>query len=495
MNQRTTLVMFMLVAFFAAILVMSANVEVRAASQENLIAQETSVISENDIPNVPNSTPTPDELVAPLETIVADQANTLTATHDPCYIDPDAELIPYCTWTPTPTSTATPTPRPTEETLPKEGLYAYRFEPRSESGDCSDMIGGDNDGPSREYDPLDPMFQTSLCKWEEQRIVLLNNETFRWDGSAYSTGVTIDTFDNSSRSRVISIIDENTFDVILTDQSGACTYTYVIHYELVQEGEMVGCFTLPPTAEGTPEATLVPVETVVPPIVEEGRYVIQWLPYSNHCDTEYAPNFTEVPLSKRGEGTIKLLINGQVVEFSSSYGDGTYSMYEDRMFGNLKRRFAKDFNIELNQSSEDQSKSCYSVGLMTWVSELTAEDITLLGESGSGNGSAGGETAAAGNYSATWTIIEGSCAAELEPFLPDFASATVHTEGETLIMEADGKTYIMEGMQGMYFYFEESGEAEEMLTIYSLEEGQDIVAMYGYIVGEQACYAEVTLKS
>jgi hypothetical protein len=436
---------------------------------------------------------TPNEGQAGLETLSAEIVETLvtdlTVTSDPCYIDPDAEYIPYCTWTPTPSMTPTPTPQPTEETLPVEGLYAYRFEPRTQSGDCSDYLGGDNDGPSREYSAEDPMFQASVCKWTEQGIVLVDHETYRWDGSLYVGGTSIDTYSNTTMSRVLSVIDASNFDVILTSQSGTCTNTHIIHYELVQPGRMFGCYTSIPTQE--PQATGVPNDepTIEPPIVEEGHYVVSWLPIDFSCDQSLAPTFTEAGLKTAGKDTIRLLVNGQVVELSGDFLSGEYTIFEETLYATLSRRFPKDFNISWQAYSEDKSQSCYQQGTMTWVSELTEAELAELN---SGGNPETGEAEVAGNFAVTWEPVMEICSQEMVEKLPNFAQAGVSMGDNSVIISGDGFSYTLENTGGIYFYWSTEGDTTITFNIDKIKP-DEITAVYALTIGDQSCFASLTL--
>ncbi len=402
---------------------------------------------------------------------------------DPCVDDdPDDLVVPLCPDTSTPTVpplTSTPYPWP----VPVDGLYSRQFVgSTTRSGDCSDYEGGDNDGPSRDYfDPEDPGQQGYVCTWPQRGIALVDNNTFYWRNGQYKTDTWIDSYDNSTSSRVLNIISPTELEIVQTTNAGSCTLTSVIRYELIQAGMAFGCTTtLPEESQEDPQPTPVPGDVseedsqiIDPPTIVEGTYTLTWLPFDSYCDSNYAPTFNELTLVKGSESKIVLYINGETYPISGERARGEYSSYDDNLNITLTRRFPTDFNMVWQASSDDYSRSCYAQGVVTLGTPLTTEDRSALNpappalqaEPGpitidpDGYVSDDGESdyefepvvVSAGDYSATWTPLEGVC--DSEELLPNFAQANVTKNAAGgYQLDYEGGSYTLDDYGGVVFY-------------------------------------------
>ncbi len=464
--------------------------------QEELIEYPTPVLQ------VHPATPMQEELIEYPTTDEPDKPIYLPG--DPCYDDdPDDLLVPLVDCDPTPT----PQPQPTEESYPwpliTDGLYSRQYiGSATRTGDCSDYTGGDNDGPSGDYyDPEDPGQQGYVCTWRQKGIALVDNNTFYWRGDEYTTDTRIDSFDNSSYSRQLNVINPTTLEIVMTTNAGACTITHVIRYELIKAGTTFGCTTSIPEEsqeETEPQPTPAPDEPseeepqiIEPPLVIEGQYTVRWLPFDSYCAQAYRPDFSDVTLVKASERDLKLYINGVVFNVNGERVRGEYTAYEDNLNITLNRRFIDDFNIVWQASSEDNRESCYAQGVLTLGTVMTAEQrgdlnpppppapsdpgpITINPDGSVDEDMVLPAFAPAvindGSYSATWTPLEGICTST--DLLPNFDSATITTSDGGYTLTYDGGSYLLEDFGGMVFYTGSSDGFTESVMVESTAGGE-----------------------
>ncbi len=364
---------------------------------------------------------------------------------------------------------------PLDWVWPTEGIWTRRYGNGSTSGDCSGEGSGDNGGMGAEYyNEDDPNQQTALCISTTTGIVFLDGNTFRWDrnGSTntYITETTIDSYDNSSSQRVMSVIDDYNIDVVTTRTSGSCTVTNVIHYSLYIPGSSFVCSVNPEihqidednssTPSDNPENSS---EIIVDPI-KAGEYSVTWLPTDQYCVDAYKPSFTQAAVTTSSFDNVKLTINGQTYNLSGDGMRGEFSAYENNLNIALNRRLLDDFNIVWQASSDDNSESCSAQGVVKLETPAASQpNHTPPAQggtsSGSGDtatgGSSGGATALtappAGDYDVTWTPMPGlECAPELKDKLPDFSQITVSDVSDNgFVLGTGSENYSIQTLPGI----------------------------------------------
>lgn len=479
--------------------------------QEEMIEYPTPPI------NVHPATPMEEELI---------EYPTTPQASDPCADDGDELTIPMVNCNPTVTPAA-----PTSEARPwtevTTGLYWRRYVgSATRSGDCSDYEGGDNDGPSGNYeDPEDPGQQSYVCTWPQKGIVMVDNSTFYWRNGEYTTDTSIDSYDGSSYSRQLNVIDPATLEIVMTTNAGACTITHVIRFELITAGTAFGCTTSIPEEsqeETEPEPTPVPgeeveeePEVIEPPLIIEGKYTVRWLPFDEYCAQSYAPTFGEVTLVKASEDDVKLYINGEVFNLTGERIRGEYTLYGDNVNVTLNRRFADDFNFVWQASNDDYSESCYAQAVLSLGGELTADERAGLSpvpppvpaDPGpitiNPDGSYEDEgsdilptfapvTISDGSYSANWEPLEGICTST--DLLPNFETATLTASDNGYVLTYDGGSYAMEDFGGMVFYTGSADGFTESVMVESTTGGQ-VKINFGKFGddGVSMCMATLTL--
>ncbi len=442
--------------------------------------------------------PTEDDLVVPLVPTVDDLVVPLVPTEDDLVVP----LVPTVDDLVVPLVTATPQTFPWD--VPVAGIYAREFVDTSLGGNCDDFSGDNGGMAPGYYDPEDPNQQAYVCTWPSRGIVLVDNETYYWRGGQYTTDTYIDSFDNSSSSRRLNIIGPTELEVVLETEAGECSVTQVIRYTLVRAGSAFACTTsLPQESQEEPISTPSPdqpipeteeTDTIIdPPLVVEGQYVVGWRPVDSYCDVTYQPIFENVTLVKASEDSISLYVDGEVYNLDGERLRGEYTIYTDQLMITLTRRFADDFIITWQASSEDNSESCYAQGFVTLGQELSADEraalnppppslpadpgpIDINAENGTGDSGSGeaqpfepiGDIS--GSYTATWEPLEDLCTST--DLLPNFETATLtQTESGGFTLDYDGGSYLLENYGGVVFYTGAADGFTESITINSAESG------------------------
>jgi len=444
-----------------------------------------------------DAAPTEDDLLVPLVPTEDDLIVPLVPTEDdllvPLVPTEDDLVVPLVDVTPTATN------YPWD--VPVAGIYAREFIDTSLSGNCDDF-NGDNGGMAPGYfDPNDPNQQANICTWPSRAIALVDNETFYWRNGQYTTDTYIDSFDNSSSSRRLNIVNPTELEVILETQAGECSVTQVIRYTLVKAGSAFACtVSLPEESQEQPMSTPVPdqpipddeTETIIdPPPVIEGRYIIEWRPFDSYCEAAYAPVVNNLTLVKASEDSLSLYVDGEVYQLDGERLRGEYTVYTDTLIITLTRRFADDFIITWQASSEDNSQSCYAQGFISLEATLSDDErgalnppppplpadpgpIDVNAESGSEDFGSNDFVAVtgdiSGSYIATWEPLADLCTST--DLLPNFESATItQTESGGFTLDYNGGSYLLENYGGVIFYTGAVDGFTESITINSAENG------------------------
>lgn len=416
---------------------------------------------------------------------------------------------------------------PIDWVWPTDGIWARKFGKATQSGDCSGTAAGkgDNGGPDRDYyDENDPEQQAQVCVSPSTGVVFLDGKTFRWDRNGqpntYITETSIDSYDNSTRQSVMSVIDDYNIDVVTTLQSGTCTTTYVIHYKLVVDGIPFGCNAHPkiqdvgdkPNDQTPSDSTNNPDEIVEP--IKSGEYSVAWLPFDSSCVASVQPTFNQMTVTPTSFDDVKLIVNGQTFSLFGDGKRGEFDAFEDHLNITLKRRLADDFNLVWQTTSQDNKQSCYAKGVAKLQTAAASQPNyqphtqtnpssgTNSGDSSSSSGSTGATTPAvttpppAGSYNITWTAIPGlECPAELKPKLPTFAQATVSDVADDhFVLQAGKDSYWIDRLPGTnQWMFTQSGDDNSIVMLaVSAVSGNTFSGTYTYYTADnKMCFMNI----
>lgn len=369
---------------------------------------------------------------------------------------------------------------PIDWVWPTEGLWHRTYTTGSQSGDCSGDGNGDNGGPDRDYtNENDPDQQAQLCISTTTGVVFLDGDTFRWDRSGqvnnYITETSIDSYDNTTRQKVMSVIDDYNIDVIVTNTTGSCTTTNVIHYKLIIDGATFGCSVNPQIydindeLDQTPDDPTDDSENVIVDPITAGEYTVAWLPFDQGCAASVQPTFNSVTVTPTSFDDVKMIINGAPFRLDGDGMRGEFNSYGDHVYLTLNRRFVDDFNFVYQATSEDNSESCYAKGVLTLgttdanqpnfqpPAQNTSSGSTNTGDVPAGNSGSSSDAPPAvtaappeGSYNVTFAPIPGiECPAELKDKLPTFTQATVSDVTDShFVLGAGTDSYTIEMIPG-----------------------------------------------
>ncbi len=423
-------------------------------------------------------------------------------------------------------------PRPTQDPdeVPESrldliaGIWTRKYGETTQSGDCSGYDAGDNGGPDHDYGPDDPSTQAQMCVWYTGGVVFLDNQTYRWSGTGiplntYTTDISIDSYDNSSHQKIMTVIDEGNVDVAYTSTTGTCTVTTVIHYTLYIPGSPFGCRAnsvqiTPGDDNATPDpiSTPVPEEVIVDPVIA-GQYTMTWLPFDQYCDADYAPTFTEAMVKPRSFDSISLEVDGGGYLLNGDGLRGEFSDYGDSLNITLTRRFNDDFNVTWQQGNENYSKSCSAQGVLKLATADAEQPVFTPPVNSSGNNTSdtsnSGDSSSQpvgeatpptpGTYSATWSPMAGlECPEAMKPLLPNFSQAVITTTSDTsFTLDSGTDTYQVDlvpyGAQWMYMAFNNDNSGVTMNFI-DIQDGQ-LTGSYTYFAADGSfCIMTLELK-
>jgi hypothetical protein len=419
------------------------------------------------------------------------------------------------------------------ESIPEERLDSlsgfYTFGPNdvSYSGDCSDDLTGENGGTDRDYSPDDPMFQVQVCYSYLYGLVSVGSEMFRWYGdgtpNTYQSDITIDSFDNSSRQKFLTVIDEANFDVTMVSTSGTCTRTSTTHYTLYAPGTAMGCN--PNAKVWVVNGEPVDVETGNPPSEEEeiiidpiiaGEYAVAWMPFDpTTCAQDYAPTFNTVTLNPVSFDEVNVTAGGQTFSFGGSGMNeglsGNFDMYEGDFSGSLQRRFATDFYFNWQAVSPDNSESCSAQGMLTLGTASADQPVfdppVVGGQDGQGDS---GTTIdpdiiatplpfvapESGTYNASAMLIPGmGCPADYEAQLPDITQVTLDVTDTEMIFTAGAETFTLAAdVTGYSFYKVTDDNSGMAVAVSGLQDGVIYASYTVYTPDSDICMLSLTLS-
>lgn len=390
---------------------------------------------------------------------------------------PDDAFVPIPTVPPAPTMPPNYNPAentPGEWDYPVSGIWVRTYGNTTTSGGCDDY-NGDNGGMDDDYDQNDPGQQAQLCESLFGGVIMLDNQVFRADRKSsvpsWMTETYIDSYDNSSMQRILTVVSDTQVDVTTVHTSGTCTATTTIHYTFYIGGSAFGCSASLPQyievgGEDQPTKEEIEQEIIIDPIMG-GEYSSVWLPFDSYCDADYAPKFASVTVSPTSRDDVEITVNGETYKLSGDGQRGEFNYYGENLYITLTRRLMDDFNFIWQDSNEDSSKSCYAEGVL----KLAISDFTqpvfeiplnfggLDSDYSGSNGSEGSQTAvvpADGSYQANLKPFEGmECPADLEAQLPDFSQVELSANGnESFTFTAGDQTYQVDLLEGMWMYAE-----------------------------------------
>ncbi len=411
---------------------------------------------------------------------------------------------------------------PLDWVWPNEGIWVRKYGQGSMSGDCSGEGFGDNGGPDRDYyNEDDPGQQAQLCMSPSTGVVILDGNTFRWDRNGqpntYITETSIDSYDNSSNQKVLSVIDDYNIDVVTTQTSGSCTVTNVVHYKLIIPGTTFGCSVNPEIHNVSDEMDQTPTdptqdtqEPIVDPVIA-GDYTVNWLPFDSSCPASLQPGFTQTTVTPISFDDVKWTINGQTYTLSGDGMRGEFSSYDGNLNLTLNRRFKDDFNVVWQASSDDHSQSCYAQGVAKLgtptanqpnfqppvqndvPSDNNVGDVSSDGSSTSTDAPAALTTPPpAGDYTVSWKPMPGlACPSELQGKLPNFSKVTVSDVADDhFVLKTDSADYTIAMLPGAsQWIFTQFGDDNSGVVIsVGTVGGNSFSGTYSYFTPDgQAC--------
>jgi hypothetical protein len=408
------------------------------------------------------------------------------------------------------------------------GIYSFGPNEVSYSGDCDDEMNGENGGTDRDaFTPEDPMFQVHVCFSYTYGIMMLDSEVMRWFGdgtpNTYQSEVIIDSFDNTSRQKIATIIDETAFDVTQVSSDGTCTRTSTTHYELYVGGSMFGCN--PNSKVWSVGGEPVDIKTGNPPAEEEeviidpiiaGEYAVSWMPFDPTCDQEYAPTFNTVGLTPVSFDEVKLTINGQTYSFGGSGMNegmnGSFDMYQDTVSGGLNRRLSTDFDFYWQASSEDYSESCSAQGLLTLGTAAADQPVFNPPVAGGQDddqidtgttvdpdiiGTPVPFTAPeSGTYNASAMLMPGmGCPADVEATLPQITQVTLDVASDELIFNVGAEQYTLPADPAGYTFYEFNEDNSGLaVSVSGVMDGVIYASYTVYTPDSNICMLSLTLS-
>lgn len=438
--------------------------------------------------------PTPDDLIVPLE----------TATKDPFPLaqSPTPELFEYPG-----TSTPTPRPRPTgtlDTTSIVNGMWV--LDPNesgyNKAGDCQ-IEGGDNDGPSGQGLPLEELPRVPACMTSDQQWLSVNNdgpfplvmpklysqqemsrELMTTNGTTTGTvNVTID-----RGYRIVSPSEIHFF--YSRKEQGGCSTESTVVYKLMEPNELVcsGVVITPivtatttPIPTAKPGETQIPIPTIAPP-VKEGRYIIEvpqdgscsadQLPPSNTIDVSYTPN--QDMFINFGGGGYTLYWNG----------DDYYSFQQGNQFS------LSLITYEGGNSFAWSNQGCYISSELTQEGAPTATPVPV-------EPTTAPETSAAdiagSTYSATVDAPDYLCAAENQALLPDMTGAVLTANADdTYTLSFGGTDYVLTNFDGIYGYTLMGDDGSMLnLSMNGFYNGQGMGNLGVVTADGKTCFAQV----
>ncbi len=404
------------------------------------------------------------------------------------------------------TPTRTPTPRPTLDTTsivngmwvldPNESGY-------NKTGDCQ-ILGGDNDGPSGQGEPLEELPHVPACMTSDQQWLTV-------DGNGPFPLVMPRLYSQQEMSRELLTTDGTTTGTInvTTDrgyrivspseiqfyygrkEQGGCSTESTVVYKLMEPNELVcsgvvmtpivtATVTTIPTAK--PGETPIPMPTIVPP-VKEGRYIIDvpgaddmcsanQLPPSNTVDVSYTPNQD-------------MFIN---------FGGSSYTLFWD---GSDYYSFQRGNQFSLSLITYEGGNSfawsnagCFINSPLMQEGAPTPTPVPVEPTTAPETSAA---SVAGSTYSATVDAPDYLCAPENLPLLPDMSSAVLTANADdTYTLSFGGSDYVLTNFDGIYGYTL-MGDDGSMLTISmnGFYNGQGM-GNFGIVTADgKTCFAQV----
>ena len=463
--------------------------------------------------------PTPDDLIVPLETAAQDpfplaQTATLelydypgTSMPEPDTCgndDPDTIIVPICP----PTATPTPRPQPTgtlDTTSIVNGMWV--LDPNesgyNQLGECQ-IEGGDNDGPSGQELPLEELPRVPACMTSDQQWLTIN------DNGPYplvmpkvysqqemsrelltSAGTTVGTI-KVTVDRGYRIISPSEVQFFYSrKEQGGCSTESTVVYKLMEPNELVcsGLVMTPiVTATTTPIPTAkagetqIPIPTIAPP-VKEGRYIIEvpgvddscsaaQLPPSNTIDISYTPNQD-------------MFIN---------FGGGSYTLYWDggdyfdfqqgNQFGVSMVTYPGGASFSWSNNGCYISSELLQEGAPTPtpmpVEPTTAPETSAASIAGSA-------------FSATVDAPDYLCDAENQDLLPDMSGAVLTANADdTYTLSFGGTDYVLTNFDGIYGYTLMNDDGSMLnMSMNGFYDGQGM-GNFGVVTADgKTCFAQV----
>ena len=382
-----------------------------------------------------------------------------------------------------------------------EGIWTRQYGDGGTSGDCSEYNGDNGGGVYTTYDPDDPNQQAQLCYAHTQGIVILDNSSYRWSGNdnTYVSDIYLDSYDNSSQQKMLSVIDDSHIDVVTTTTAGTCTVTTVVHYTLYAPGQLFGCSAKMPQIQTVDEddsiddveSTPVPEEELPFDPIKAGQYTMTWLPADSYCDADYKPDYTTAEVKPTSFDKLSLIVAGETFALSGDGLRGEFSAYgsnQSNLNITLARRFMDDFNVVWQASSEDHSKSCYAKGVLkletasenqgNFMPPSTRPTTSYSNEGSSGDSEPIGELVApdSGDYELTWSALPGmECSTDQQALVPSFTQATITASDTSFTIDSGTDSYQVDvipySTQWAYMEFNEDNSGV-MLSFSEIQAGR-----------------------